>query len=319
MKKIKYWFRDYFAFTPSETRGVLLLLVLIVAFLWMPSFYKQLLQKKYTSQDYAKDQALLDSLVLQLEQKYQIQENKEIIEENNVTVALRFFDPNLADASTLTALGFRPWIAERIIKYREAGGKFNKKEDLRKIYGLSEEMYQKVYNYINLPEKELVGAAPRIAPVTHISQPERISREEIKKGAAPRAIKINLNTADTVQLKLLQGIGSVLATRIIKYRDLLGGFVDTSQYAEIYGLPTEVIVRLQEPSIMLDTTDIRKINLNTADEKLLAAHPYISFKLAKAIVQHRENYGAYTTIEDVKEVYLIDEDLFAKIARYIVI
>ena len=314
MKKIKYWFRDYFAFTQSETRGVLVLLVLMVVLLCTPALYKQFLQKEYTSQELALDQVLLDSLMLQLEQKYQIQKINEIIEESSMIVALHPFDPNLADAATLTSLGFRPWIAERIINYRDAGGKFNKKEDLRKIYGLSEEMYQKVYNYIDLPEKETVGAAPRTPPVTSISNPEKSFKEKVEK-----AVTINLNTADTTQLKRLQGVGSTFAARIIKYRDLLGGFVDTSQYAEVYGLPSEVILSLQHPTVTLDTVGVRKINLNTADEKLLAAHPYISFKIAKAIVEHRKNYGAYTKIEDVKEVYLIDEDLFAKIARYLVI
>ena len=309
MKKIKYWFRDYFAFTQSETRGVLVLLVLMVVLLCTPALYKHLFQNNYTSLEYAHDHALLDSLVLQLEHKYQIQENNKIIEESNRIVALHSFDPNLADAATLTSLGFRPWIAERIIKYRDAGGKFNKKEDLRKIYGISEEMYQKVYHYIALPEKE-----PVVAPVIQISNPEKSFKEKVEK-----AVTINLNTADTTQLKRLQGVGSVFAARIIKYRDLLGGFLDTSQYAEVYGLPSEVILSLQQPTVTLDTAGVRKINLNTADEKLLAAHPYISFKVAKAIVQHRKNYGVYTKIEDVKEVYLIDEDLFAKIARYLVI
>lgn len=286
---------------------MMVLLVLMVVLLCAPALYKQFLQKEYTSQELARDQALLDSLVHQLEHHYQIQKINEIIEESNMMVALHPFDPNIADAATLTSLGFRPWIAERIINYREAGGKFNEKEDLSKIYGLSEEMYQKVYNYIDLPETVT-------APAVQVSNPEKSFKEKVEK-----AVTINLNTADTTQLKHLQGVGSVFAARIIKYRDLLGGFVDTSQYAEVYGLPAEVILKLQQPMVTLDTAGIRKINLNTADEKLLAAHPYISFKVAKAIVQHRENYGVYTKIEDVKEVYLIDEDLFAKIARYLVI
>lgn len=308
LKKLTYIFRDYFAFTQSETRGVLVLFIFLTVLLCAPPIIKSFLLKKYTDTEYAKDQILLDSLVNQLELQYQIRKNEKIIEENSPIIAMELFNPNSANVTTLTTLGFRPWIVERILKYRKAGGKFNIKRDLRKIYGLSDEMYQRVYDYIDLPEN-----MPLIKPIESVSEPTKI----IKKYSKPE--KININAADTTELKKLKGIGTILASRITKYRDLLGGFVDTSQFAEVYGLSPEVILRLQNPSIILDTVSIRKININTADEKTFSAHPYISFKVAKAIVDHRENYGSYTKVEDLKEVYLIDDKLFAKIARYLFI
>ncbi len=310
LQKLNYRFRDYFAFTRTEARGVWVLLVLICLLLASPLFYKHFLQKQYTAHQQSQDQTLLDSLMLQLEQNYQVQEKNESVEERKFIAKLYPFDPNTADQNTLTDLGFRPWIAERIIKYRKAGGKFVKKEDLLKIYGISEETYHQVYPYINLPEIEIAGT-----PVNHFSKPAET--EAIEK--VTKAEKININTADTTQLMRLPGIGRVFAGRIVKYRDLLGGFVDTTQYTEVYGLSPEAIARLQTQSVITDVEVAKKINLNTADEKTLAGHPYISFKVAKAIVAHRNNYGSFTKIEDLKEVYLVDEDLFAKIVRYLVI
>jgi competence protein ComEA len=310
LKKFYSQFRDYFAFTQTEARGVLVLLVLMSLLLVSPLFYKHFLQKLYTAEKQTQDQALLDSLMHQLEQNYQIEEKNEPVKESKFTAKLYTFNPNTADENTFTDLGFRPWIAERIIKYREAGGRFVKKEDLLKIYGISDETYQKVYHYIDLPEIETVAA-----PANHFSKP--VKEKAIEHEA--KAVKFNINIADTTQLMRLPGIGRVFAARIVKYRDLLGGFVDTAQYAEVYGLSPEAIGRLQTQSVIPKTEVAKKINLNTADEKTLAAHPYISFKVAKAIITHRNNYGAFTKIEDLKEVYLVDEDLFAKIAHYIVI
>lgn len=310
LKKFNYLFRDYFAFTQTEARGVLVLLVLMSLLLASPLFYKHFLQKQYSAEAHAQDQALLDSLMHQFEQNYQIQEKNESVKESKFTAKLYPFNPNTADENTFTDLGFRPWIAERIIKYREAGGRFVKKEDLLKIYGISEETYQKVYHYIDLPEIETVPA-----PFNHFSKP--VEEKAIENEAT--AVKFNINIADTTQLMRLQGIGRVFAARIVKYRDLLGGFVDTAQYVEVYGLSPEAVAQLQTQSVIPNTEVAKKINLNTADEKTLAAHPYISFKVAKAIIAHRNNYGAFTKIEDLKEVYLVDEDLFAKIAHYIVI
>ena len=310
LKKLKYLFRDYFAFTRSETKGVIILLVLIILFLFALPVYQHFYRKHYSPENYGQDQALLDSVMVQIEQKFQIRENNEARKVSSTIAVIHSFDPNVTDANTLTALGFRPWIAERIINYRKAGGKFEKKDDLLQIYGISEETYQKVYHYIDLPEN-----APVITTVNHFSKP--VEEKIVEKNS--EEAKININMADTIQLKRLPGIGAVLAARIIKYRDLLGGFVDTAQFAEIYGLSPEVVANLQTQSVITNVEIVQKINLNTADVKILAAHPYISFKVAKAIVKHRENFGAYSKIEDVKEVYLVDEDLFAKIGRYLVI
>jgi len=311
LKKIKYLFRDYFAFTRTETRGVFLLLALIAVLLSAPFAYKNLWKKNYSPEANAKDQKMLDSLMSQLEESYQLVETKRIEKTNRVKrVQLQPFDPNVANAETLKKLGFRPWIAERIIKYRTAGGKFVQKQDLLKVYGISEETYKKVYDYIELPEK-----VPPIKGEKQLTKPKKEEKaEEIVKKE-----NININTADTSQLKRLPGIGTVFANRIVKYRNMLGGFVDTVQFSEVYGLPPETIEQLQTQVVIGNTDVVQKINLNTANIKTLAAHPYISFKVAKAIVKHRENYGTYSKVEDVKEVYLVDEDLFAKIARYIVI
>ena len=101
LKKFNFLFRDYFAFTQTEARGVWVLLVLMSLLLASPLFYKHFLQKQYTAEKQAQDQALLDSLMHQLEGNYQVQETNEPAEESKVIANLYPFDPNTASENTL--------------------------------------------------------------------------------------------------------------------------------------------------------------------------------------------------------------------------
>ena len=48
--------------------------------------------------------------------------------------------------------------------------------------------------------------------------------------------KISINTVDTAEWKKVPGIGSAYAARIVKYRNLLGGFYEVEQLREVYGI-----------------------------------------------------------------------------------
>ena len=98
---------------------------------------------------------------------------------------------------------------------------------------------------------------------------------------------IDLNAADSAALVTLPGIGPVYATRIIRYREQLGGFLDISQLMEIDGLPDS----LMKWFILTDTVPISKISVNTLSLSQLRRHPYIDFYQARAIVEYREERG----------------------------
>lgn len=129
-------------------------------------------------------------------------------------------------------------------------------------------------------------------------------------------LSIDLNNADTTELKKLYGIGSSYAKRIVKYRVALGGFVDLDQLGEVYGLKQETIDKIL-PSIYLGNTTVQKIDINSATVEELKAHPYIEWKVANSIVQIRNNYGKFASIDGILKSVLIDEELFQKIKPYI--
>jgi len=130
------------------------------------------------------------------------------------------------------------------------------------------------------------------------------------------SVIVELNSADTTELKKLKGIGSVFAKRIVKFRDVLGGFVRKEQLMEVYGFDKEKL-DLVSPQIALDISIVKKININSASVDDLNKHPYIDKKIAVKIYWHRINHGDYSDVSDIKKLNLMDEELFSKLAPYL--
>lgn len=116
----------------------------------------------------------------------------------------------------------------------------------------------------------------------------RINDKKRQKSNDNHGLMIELNTADTSDLKKLWGIGQVLSQRIIRFRDKLGGFYSTMQLAEVYGLSEETLAKTL-PHVTTDTTYLKRINANSASIRELKTHPYISYYMAVAIDSIRRN------------------------------
>jgi DNA uptake protein ComE-like DNA-binding protein len=120
----------------------------------------------------------------------------------------------------------------------------------------------------------------------------RIQRMTSSQSAYPRTEKfspgtiIELNAADTTILKKIPGIGSAFANRIVRYRDLLGGYYTVQQLAEVYGIDEERYAAF-EPWFSIDDSFVRKLPVNTLIQDSLSRHPYISYRQARAIIQLR--------------------------------
>jgi DNA uptake protein ComE-like DNA-binding protein len=127
---------------------------------------------------------------------------------------------------------------------------------------------------------------------------------------------IELNNCDSAALEALPGIGPVLSLRIIKYRNLLGGFADPDQLKEVYGL-TEETYNLISKRVKADTSLIRKININTAEYRQLIRMPYFEKYEVSAILKFRELKGKLNGIMDMVDNKLITEEKAAKVKLYL--
>lgn len=136
------------------------------------------------------------------------------------------------------------------------------------------------------------------------------------KKAVPGVV-IELNTADTAQLTTLPGIGGSFAKRIVGYRNHLGGFYSKEQLKEVYGIDEEKYAGLQA-QIKVDASRIKKIAINKADFDDLKYFPYLTFKQMNAIIRFREQHGDYSSIGDMRNIAILDDEILRKIEPYLV-
>lgn len=208
------------------------------------------------------------------------------------------FDPNTATESDLISLGLRQKTAQTLIKFRSKGFSFKTKEDLKKIYGLSPKLYDKLEPYIVIANN---GKGT--------SSENKISNSNTKVATK----KLELNQADSLSLIELKGVGPGYAKRILKYRSLLGGFTNMEQVKEIYGMTDELYNLIAEQCVV-DPKLITKININTVEFKVLNKHPYIDYELTKHIFNFRKS--TKLTAANFEEV-IQDETLIKKLQPYI--
>lgn len=131
-----------------------------------------------------------------------------------------------------------------------------------------------------------------------------------------KAPVINLNGADSTALLPLPGIGPVFAGRIIKYRRLLGGYVVKAQLLEVYGIEPGTVDRIS-PSLYIDSSGVRKLNVNTAAFRELLRHPYLEYEDVKAIVNYRDVEGKIVSFREMWEHGLLADTTLDRVAPYI--
>jgi competence protein ComEA len=307
----KKFVNDYFTFSKNDRIGIICVLVLIIAVYFLPHLFA----KQQANVAIEKDTALAAAL-----DTLQQRENKNFDGEENFTTQYPFeqnsnkgftegelftFDPNTLSTEGWQRLGLNDRTIKTINNYRSKGGHFYKSEDLKKIWGLPPAFYERVKGNIEIAVAD---------KTQHFENPftERPKYEKPER----RIAVVNVNTADTSALIALPGIGSKLATRIIAFRDKLGGFYSVDQIGETYGLPDSTYQKLK-PYLNVSNNGTRKININSATKDELKIHPYIRWNIANAIVEYRNQHGPFKNLNDLKNIMLIDEKAFEKIAPYV--
>ncbi len=127
---------------------------------------------------------------------------------------------------------------------------------------------------------------------------------------------VNINTADTLDLQDLYGIGPYFARAIVKYRNLLGGYVCKEQLLEVYGMTDDRYESIA-PHIGIDDRHIHKLNINKASYGDLRRHPYIDSHLAKAIVRLRSSGEKFHNADDLLKISIIDKETINKLSPYL--
>jgi len=129
-------------------------------------------------------------------------------------------------------------------------------------------------------------------------------------------LPIDINRADSATLLPLPGIGPVYAGRIVKYRNLLGGYVSLNQLTEVYGISPETLEMITD-RIVMDTTSIIKLDLNRATFRELLRHPYLEYEDVKDLVNYRDFKGTIQSILELRENYILPDSVLQKVEPYL--
>jgi len=135
-------------------------------------------------------------------------------------------------------------------------------------------------------------------------------------GSARAETVIDLNRCDSASLMALPGIGPVLSARIIRYRNLLGGYAEVSQLKEVYGLPEETY-RSISGRLRADGKDVRKIIVNRADYRQLLRFPYFERYDVTAILKYRELQGRIKSCEELVENNILSREKAERVKWYL--
>lgn len=231
-------------------------------------------------------------------------------------VHLQTFDPNTADSTVLLGLGLQPWQVRSIYKYRAAGGVYTCPEDFARLYGLSLKKYKELRPYIRISNDYRPAAETVHSPATIYSSDAVAATDNRIDDARPTKLKrgetIDLNSADTLSLQHVPGIGPYFARKVVRYRERLGGFVSKEQLLEIQDFPESAL-----PYMSVDATSVRKLNINKATSEQLRSHPYISFAMARAITSYRRLRGNIKSLDDLALLPEFGKQTMAKIQPYI--
>jgi competence protein ComEA len=287
MKPIRDFLRNHISFSYKEASGFAVILIILLFCFTATYYFKNHTHKEY--QSLASDQRKLDSVLALLQR-----------EPSRIT-QLKLFNPNNSTLDDLLEVGFSESLANRIINYRNKGGKFKTKNDLGKIYGLSAQKFQEVYPYIDLPEYLPSVSAPKEYPA---------------KTAVRKEKQINLNTSQAEDLIKIRGIGPVLSERILKFRSALGGFVNANQLYEVYSLDSLLVKELHKITYIDKDFSPAKIDLNLATKEVLSAHPYIKYKKAEAIIRLRKN-KPLSSLDEIGASGIFSTEEFTKLKPYL--
>lgn len=299
--------RSLISLSSAERKGVTVLIVIILIILGVQAYRAFHLPGEET----LVDSALIREMAEFEKHLIQKADYKDSVAEYTVYSETAFepepfelfrFDPNTVSAADLKRLGLNRKLIRTLINYRMHGGKFRKPEDMNRIYGMNSAIYSRLSPYIIIPVSD-----ERQMPIKN-----KMPIENKIVAITPK----DINLADSADLIALNGIGQVLSRRIIKFRNALGGFYDTRQLAEVYGISDSALAEVYR-FFYADTAQIRKINLNTASEGEMARHPYIGKFAARSIIRYRSSVQQIISADEMKTNGLLTSEQFKKVEKYL--
>lgn len=273
-----------FMFSKEQRKGILFLVFLIVIFQCIYFFVDFSSQETRVNQsELTKINATIDSLKL--------------VKIETIKPKIYPFNPNYITDYKGTVLGMTNLEIDRLFAFRKQNKWINTIKQFQDVTKVSDSLLKVIGPYFKFPNwvKKLVSKQKSYDVNYNTS---KIFRE-----------KHDLNKASAEELQKINGIGKVLSSRIIKYRNkYIGGFIADIQLQDVYGLTPEVIERLTEGFTVKTPRQIQKININKATIEELVSVQHIDYDIAHDIVEQRILREGYKSLDELLKVKSFPEN-----------
>lgn len=188
------------------------------------------------------------------------------------------FDPNTVSIDGLKRLGFTEKQAQAIDNYRNKGGRFRRKSDFAKSFVVADSVYERLEPYIIIP-------------------------------------KIDINAADSAAFDSLPGIGGWFASKMVAYRDQLGGYSFPEQLMDIHNFDREKFDALADLIVCSPPAD--SFALWTLPADALRKHPYIrTWQTARSVELFRSSMPRDKwTVQELSAAGILDPATADKLSR----
>jgi len=220
--------------------------------------------------------------------------------ENKLILPLELFNPNDYLQEDWEKLGFTEKQASSIIKFKNAIHGFKKPKDISKLYCVPKDYFNQLEPFINLPRGD-----------------EKFIQKISEATKSQKSVSIiELNSADSLELLKIRGIGPYWAKRILRFRNQWGGFYQKEQLLNIKGFP-DSLYQLVNEKVSVDSMKVERIPINSISLEELNKHPIGWYGVAKTIVNYRDQHGPFQAFSDFKKLYALKPEKIELLVHYV--
>lgn len=213
------------------------------------------------------------------------------------------FNPNFITDFKGYQLGMSVEEIDRLLAFRKQNRYVNSAAEFQRVTLVSDSLLARISPFFKFPD--------------WVTRKNASRSKEFAGFEKQKIVATDINTATQDELMQVYGIGPALSERIIKQREVLGAFVDMKQMNDVWGLSPDVVEKIGKRFAVLEKPAVRKIAINEASLKELAAFPYFRYKLAKSIVTYRSMNGKLHNADDLLKIPEFPADNLVIISLYL--
>ncbi len=286
----------YLVFTKEQRNGILLLFTLILLF--QVAYYFLDFSQTPTSNSEKTEWLALQSEVDSLKQN-----------QPKSACTIYPFNPNFITDFKGYKLGMTVEQIDRLLAFRKQGKFANSAKEFQQVTGVSDSLLYEISPYFKFPDWVTEKKAKGKSNWVDYSKTNTA-------GVKQKAVVLDINLASKEDLMKVYGIGDAISDRILKQKELLGGFVSMEQMEDVWGLSPEVIEKLNQQFAIQTNPNPKRIKINEASIKELGQFPYFRYPISKSIVTYRSMNGDLE-IEDLTKIKGLPIDKIKIIALYL--